>query len=56
MKIWSETDQSETSIMNLAYAKKNIIADQKRKKIFKNFKIVLPRSTHQEASIELSFV
>ena len=50
------TDQSETSIMKLAYAKNNIIADKKRRNFFKNLYIVLPRSTHQEASIELSFV
>ena len=29
-KIWSETDQSETSIMKLAYAKNNSITDKKR--------------------------
>ena len=52
----AKTDQSETSIMKLAYAKNNIIADKKRRIFFKNFYIVLPRSTHQEASIELSFV
>ena len=52
----AKTDQSETSIMKLAYAKNNIIADKKRRNFFKNFYIVLPRSTHQEASIELSFV
>ena len=51
-----EKDQSETSIMKLAYAENNIIADKKRRNFFKNFYIVLPRSTHQEASIELSFV
>ena len=51
-----KTDQSETSIMKLAYAKNNIIADKKRRNFLKNFYIVLPRSTHQEASIELSFV
>ena len=36
--------------------KNNIIADKKRRNFFKNIYIVLPRSTHQEASIELSFV
>ena len=51
-----KTDQSETSIMKLAYAKNNIIADKKRRNFSENFYIVLPRSTHQEASIELSFV
>ena len=52
----ANTDQSKTSIMKLAYAKNNIIADKKRRNFFKNFYIVLPRSTHQEVSIELSFV
>ena len=51
-----KTDQSETSTMKLAYAKNNIIADKKRRFFLKNFYIVLPRSTNQEASIELSFV
>ena len=60
-----EKDQSETSIMKLAYAKKNkiiayakkkIIADKKRRNFFKNFYVVLPSFTHQESSIELSFV
>ena len=52
----SETDQSETSIRKLAYAKNPIIADKKRGNFFKNCLIVLPRSTHQEASFEPSFV
>ena len=52
---WSETDQSETSIMKVAYAKNHIIADKKRRNL-KNCQIVLPRSTHQEASFEPSFV
>ena len=52
----ARTDRSETSIIKLACAKNNIIADKKRRIFFKNFFIVLPRSTHQEASIELSFV
>ena len=51
-----KTDQSKTSIMKLAYAKNNIITDKKRRNFFKNFFIVLPRSTHQEASIEPSLV
>ena len=51
-----KTNQLETSIMKLAYAKNYIIADKKRRNFFKNFYIVLPRSTHQEASIELSYV
>ena len=55
MKIWSETYQSENSIVNLAYAKNNIIADKKRRNFFENYQIVLPSSTHHEASIELSF-
>ena len=50
----AKTDQSETSIIKLTYAKNNIIADKNRRNFFKY--IVLPRSTHQEASIELSFV
>ena len=32
-----EKDQSETSIMKLAYAKNKIIVDKKRKNFFKNF-------------------
>ena len=43
-------------MMLLKVGKNNIIADKKRRNFFKNFYIVLPRSTHQEASIELSFV
>ena len=37
VKIWSETDQSETSIMKLAYAKNNIIADKQRRNFIRNF-------------------
>ena len=54
--LWTETDQSETSIMKLAYAKNNIIADKSRRIFFENFTWVFPRSTHQDASIELLFV
>ena len=32
--MWSETDQSETSIMKLAYAKNNIITDKSRRFFF----------------------
>ena len=46
-----KTDQSETSIMKLAYAKNNIIADKKRRNFFKNFYTVLPRSTHQAQAV-----
>ena len=56
VKIWSKSDQSETTIMKIAYAKYNIIANKMRRIFFKNFLTILPRSTHQEASIELSFV
>ena len=37
VKIWSETDQSENSIMKLAYAKNNIITDKKAKKFLWEF-------------------
>ena len=32
--MWSETDQSETSIMKLAYAKNDIIADKNQRNSF----------------------
>ena len=54
--MWSKTDQSETSIMKLVYAKNKIIADRNRRNFLKNFSWVFPRSTHEGASIELSFV
>ena len=54
--MWSKTDESETSIMKLAYAKNNIMADNNRRNLLRNFSWVFPRSTTQGASIELSFV
>ena len=55
-EMWCETNQSETSISKPPPTQKNIIAYKNRKKFFENFSWVFPRSTHQEALIELSFV
>ena len=43
-------------LMKLRQRKNNIIADKNRRNFFENFSWIFPRSTDQEASIELSFV